>query len=1054
MGKSNEALFNYQKAVDIDNYNFDAYIKYGKLLIELERFDEAIQILNKVLLLDRTKWELNYLLSLSYYKAGYIDKAISHYREVLKLDSSNLLVLTDLSLILINQNEISEAIKVIEQLLNNYPNNYQGLFNLAYCYELLEQYDKSIEIYHKCTLHKNQSWEAYFNLANLYSKLEKFEEAEENYKTILNLNPQNYSTYVNLGNLYFRQFKLDDAIQILKKGVENTNHPDSYTNLGILLLEQFKFEESLEMHLIAENLNPKDPFVHINKSNTLFWMNRFSQAWKEYEWRFVDEMGKKIKNFFPIWQGEELFGKTILVRSEQGIGDIVQYVRYIKKIKEKGGIIIFECRDNLLSLFCDLDFIDKMITSEQIKDINADYEVFLLNIPGILNLSIFENNIKFPYINVNDKIFNEISQILPTEKIRIGLVWKGNPKHFYDFKRSTKLDYFLKLFDKKSFFVCNLQYPLTNEEELLLKTNDIINFEKYINNLEGTIALIKNLDLIITVDTAIAHIAGALDKTVWLLLSSLPDWRWGKTSDRSLLYPEIRIFKQTILGDWSSIFYDLKEALGRLNEYQKLENIYSKLKRAESSEKENNFAIAIEIYKEIIEEDPSNEVALLKLALVFHNQNNLNQAKILYLKLLEHYPENADALSNLALILREEFDFIQASKLINKAVKLQPTNVVYLNNLALIEENIKDSKFIENIYQKFLKNKLYNIETLINYSSFLLSNSRYEEALKITNLALKINPLNVDVHLNKSIILLHLGDYEKGFEEYEWRRKKKEFPTISYSGKELNTKNILDKRILIFDEQGFGDSFLFLRYISLLKKEGCYLIFQTRKELIKLYKQSLNVEQIISIEDGLVNINQFDYFIPLGSLPYYFSTNLENMPNNYPYIKIKKNNQSNSNLICENKPNIGFFWKGRTPLNNYQRTISLRDFEKIFDLVDIYNFVCLQKDGINNEENLILEKYKIKNNSCSLTDFNETSKIIEDLDFVIGIDSAVMNLTGAMGKKGILLLSTKSDWRWKLINEKSIWYPTIKIFKQKKFQNWDDPIDEVINYLINSSKYL
>lgn len=1047
MNKPEQALDSYYNAIKIDERNDTAYKLCVKLLLKFEKYNEVIQLLEKIINNNLSNPELINNLAYAYYKTGNNDLAEYYYKVTIKIDHKNLSALSDLSLLLVELGKIEEVVHLLNQIIKYYPDNYQGWFNFAYCNEIKGNNDEAIENYKYCIKLNSNKTEAYFNLANLYEKIGNSEEAVKNYKIVIELDPCQSAAYINLGNIFYKQYKNEEAISILSQGLNHIQDADIYTNLGLVLLEDYRLDESLAMHIEACKLSPNDSYLHVNKSNTLFWRNNVNEAWKEYEWRFIDNEGKKIKNFFPVWQGEDLLGKKILVRSEQGIGDIVQYVRYIRALKAKGGKVIFECRVNLLNLFNEIDFIDEIITSEEIERTSADYEIFLLNIPGILSIDIFFYETKFPYLSVNKTLYDEIDRLLPKEQIRIGFAWRGNPKHMYDFKRSTRLNNFLQLFRKKKFVIYNLQYPYSLEEADIFIKEGIYNYGNFINTMEGTIALIANLDVIITVDTAIAHIAGALNKTVWLLLAKLPDWRWGKTSERTPLYPDVHIFRQNKPGNWEFVFERLQDSLNKLEEYQLMRVIFNKLEKATWYGTNGEVTKALDVYKDILELDPQNEPALLNYALLLQNEGKLEEAKSLYLNLLVVNPENGDALNNLSLIYREETEFIIASEYVNRALKIQPENLTFLNNRVLIEEFFNDRDFIENLYLDIIKKNPDNYQGLINYSSFLMSNNRYEEALNNVNAVLSINSDNADAHLNKSMIFLNQGNFEEGFKEYEWRRKQKTFPAICYPGKELISKDIIGKRILIFDEQGFGDSFLFTRYIPLLKKTGCYIIFQTRKELIDLYKYCLPVDKITTFDDGLVNINQFDYYIPLGSLPLYFSTTQNTIPDNFPYLFVDSADSISSVKLGNNKTNIGFFWKGRKPANNFQRACSLDDFNLLLEFRNKYNFVCLQKDGINNDELETLNKYEIKNNSSSLTDFFETAKIITKLDIVIGIDSAVINLAGAMGKPSLLLLSKKADWRWNIKKGKCLWYPSVKIFRQTKQNSWFEPINEIYKYL-------
>ncbi|MEK6879659.1 MAG: tetratricopeptide repeat protein [Nanoarchaeota archaeon] len=442
----------------------------------------------------------------------------------------------------------------------------------------------------------------------------------------------------------------------------------------------------------------------------------------------------------------------------------------------------------------------------------------------------------------------------------------------------------------------------------------------------------------------------------------------------------------------------------------------------------------------------------LKLAVKKHNEGRINEAEIIYREILNKNPNNSEALHLLGLIAHQTGDSANAINLINKAIKSNPNIAIYYNNLGMIYDTLKKEEESTKNFNEALEvdpNHLNAHLAHYNLGVSLMNNGKILEALEHYDKAVKLNKNFFDASWNKSLILLLLGRFKEGWIDYESRFKKKN-PSDSrnFNNPKWNGSDLKEKKILIVSEQGFGDNIQFIRYIPLIKEKGAYIILECKKELIDLFSQIKEIDEIIERGNNQIENVKIDYYIHLMSLPKIFNTNLGNIPNNTPYLKADfKLVEKFKPKFKTNKFNIGIVWAGN-PLqdNDKNRSTTFEKFKslKIPDVV----FFSLQKGDASKQ----LNDPEIIDIADEINDFNDTAAVIENLDLIISVDTSVAHLAGAMAKPTWTLLSFIPDWRWLIDRTDSPWYPSMKLFRQKKLGDWDSLFNEVSKELKKISR--
>ncbi len=437
----------------------------------------------------------------------------------------------------------------------------------------------------------------------------------------------------------------------------------------------------------------------------------------------------------------------------------------------------------------------------------------------------------------------------------------------------------------------------------------------------------------------------------------------------------------------------------------------------------------------------------LDLAVKKHNEGKLIEAKNIYEKILAVFPDNSNALHLLGLIEYQQGNYKDAIYKIEKAIKVLPESAIYYGNLGMIYDSLGDYEASERYFEKALQlDPHYNKASSAHYNLgiFNVNKMNFREALEHYNSAIQIDKNFYDCYWNRGLLLLLLGIFKEGWEDYEFRFKKKSpTDTRHLSGSRWEGCSLEGKRILVIAEQGFGDCIQFVRYLDLIKKNGGHIILECKKELKSLFECLTSVDEFIEKGEKDITKLNYDYYIHLMSLPYLFKTNLNNIIDNTPYIKAKAELvQKFKSEMNREGFKVGIVWSGNPNQDkNDSRSIPYEKFKVLKNIsgIELYS---LQKGNARKEaDDGIIDL------SEKINDFADTAAIIENLDLVITVDTSVAHLAGAMGKETWVLLSSIPDWRWMLNRKDSPWYKSIRLFRQSKQGDWDSVFEEVTREL-------
>ncbi len=399
---------------------------------------------------------------------------------------------------------------------------------------------------------------AIFNgLGCVFHSLKDYPRAVQNFQRAIALKPDQADLYYSLGNACFPIGEIEAAANAFRRSVElNPQDVQSWNNLGKTLKELNRLEESHAAYEQALAIHPDYVLAHYGYALSLLASGNLPAGFREYEWR-PQRMPREFLQ--PKWRGESMAGRTLFLHAEQGFGDAILAVRYLPQLRERGVRVILECRPELKSLFTFSKCADVIIAyGEPIPPF--DCWTSLISVAGLLGITLETIPNHVPYLAAP-----------PGEKWagrnpKIGLVWAGNPGHNDDAQRSLRLAELAPVLQTSGKDFYSLQVPVPERDEPFFASSlNLVNLGGDFQDFLATAIAITELDLVIAVDTAVAHLAGALGKPVWLLLQHYPDWRWFlQCGEKTPWYPATRLFRQTHRGQWAPVIARVAEELRKL----------------------------------------------------------------------------------------------------------------------------------------------------------------------------------------------------------------------------------------------------------------------------------------------------------------------------------------------------------------------------------------------------------------------------------------------------------------------------------------------------------
>jgi tetratricopeptide (TPR) repeat protein len=497
---------------------------------------------------------------------GQTDAAAAAFRRAIEIAPDYVMPYANLGRILREQGQLEQAVDLLRRAVTLDPGSAEFQNQLGSLYSALDRPALAAAHFRRATEIKPDFAIAHSNLGMALSDMNRWDDAIAAYQQAAALDPDDASIQVNLA------FARDDPGGIAEAEAQCRrliatlpSSPEAHNALGLTLQKQNRLEESLASYLKAIALRPDFVPAVINASLALLLLGRYDEAWPKYEWRRRLAMLNRNQRSQPQWQGHDIADKTILLHSEQGFGDTIQFLRYVPLVAERARHVVLEVPRQLVRMAASLPVDTMTIVPNDRPPPSADVHSPLLGLPRIFGTRVDSIPGRVPYLMPRPSLVERWARTLGADpRLKVGLAWAGNPEHKGNRSRSLTLSRLAPLLAVDGVVFHSLQVGAPVGDLAGLPQGAVIDLSTRLTDFAETAGAILNLDLLIAVDTAVVHLAGALARPAWVMVAFSPDWRWLIGRDDSPWYPSVRIYRQPVPGDWDGVIARVAGDLARL----------------------------------------------------------------------------------------------------------------------------------------------------------------------------------------------------------------------------------------------------------------------------------------------------------------------------------------------------------------------------------------------------------------------------------------------------------------------------------------------------------
>jgi tetratricopeptide (TPR) repeat protein len=498
------------------------------------------------------------------FQQGDLDKVERLCAAILKHRDDDFDALHMLGLAHLHRRRPARALDFLSKALRANAGSADAMSNLGLALHAAGRFEEAIARYRNALTLAPRHPEILYNLGNAFLALDRIDQALASFDEVLAQNPSHVGALVNRGNTLLRFNRPLEALESYDRALAlMPSHPQILTNRGHALRRLDRPREALVQFEAALATEPEFPEAHFEAAMAHLTRGDFEAGWKAYEWRWKTAAFADKRRPFqtPPWPGDvPLSGKTILLHAEQGFGDTIQFIRYAPLVAERGARVVCEVQPELQPLLSQLDGIDVVAKGTPLP--SFDLHCPLLSLPLAFGTRSETIPAGIPYLAAPAARLAHWRDRLPQKNPRAGFVWSGSPAHKNDANRSIPLGRFAALFEQTPFACFALQRDLREaDRDEMRRMPNLVDLGAELDDFADTAAVISLLDVVVSVDTAVAHLAGALGKRVLILLPHAADFRWLRGRDDTPWYPTARLLRQPAFGDWDSVIVRLADEL-------------------------------------------------------------------------------------------------------------------------------------------------------------------------------------------------------------------------------------------------------------------------------------------------------------------------------------------------------------------------------------------------------------------------------------------------------------------------------------------------------------
>jgi tetratricopeptide (TPR) repeat protein len=561
------ALASYNQAVAIKPNYADAYFSRGNVLHECGRLPAALASYNQAIALKADNAAAYFCRGIVLRELKELDAALASFDQAIASQADFADAHFHRAGLLCDFQRYEAAIASFDKAIQYKPDCSEAYFYRGVTLATLAEYQQALASYDRAIAIRADFAEAYCNRGNVLMQLQQFDAALASYNQAIAIKGNFALAYSNRGNVLKALNLLDAALASYNQAIEiKADYAEAYFNRGVVLNELNQPDAALASYDQAIALKADYAEPHFYRALVLLLTGDFKNGWIEYEWRWRDKYGTNIleKRDFtqPLWLGDApIADRTILLHSEQGLGDTLQFCRYVRMVAALGARVVLEVQKPLVRLLANLEGVSCIVAKGGVLPA-YDFQCPLLSLPLAFKTNIDSIPATTRYLgSETTKVAHWKARLGAKNKPRVGLMWSGNPKNTNLLKRSISLANWLPHLPADLQYVSLQKDVPVLDQQTLQENPAILNFADDLQDFSDTAALCECVDLVISIDTSVAHLSGGLGKKTWILLAFAADFRWLLKRTDCPWYPTVKLYRQRSLGAWDGVFEQVKADL-------------------------------------------------------------------------------------------------------------------------------------------------------------------------------------------------------------------------------------------------------------------------------------------------------------------------------------------------------------------------------------------------------------------------------------------------------------------------------------------------------------
>ena len=953
--------------------------------------------------------------------------AIAHFSAATQLDPYNADTWYSLAVALHRAMRLAEARANYEHALRINLNHAAALENLGAVCQQLGEYTHARDHLKRAVLIKPQQASCHWNLALVYEKLNDHTLELKHLQRAVELEPRQ----IEWSMRYASKLRCVDLIAAEKLCrhilVTTTENADAWTLLGTIQLAQRQFDAARVSFERSIQLNANHAYAHYNLAYVLLLTGDFINGWREFAWRkkrpdFINGTTPPPANV-PEWAGEPLVGKHLLLKCEQGLGDTVMFARFVAPLSGAGATVTLECPEHMSALLKTTTGIARVIEQYQPDSQYYDYHAWLLDVPRCLHILPDVNMPAPPYLAIDSvRATRWRKRLTRGDSLRVGLVWRGNPNNPLDVHRSIAPELLSALSNSAQIEFFMLQKNATSTElaalsrhiKLRVLDDPVDEDGKFLD----TAAILAQLDLLISVDTAVAHLAGALGLPVWLLVAAQQDWRWGVAASSTPWYPTMTLYRQEH-NDWHPTLARLRQDLLHLYERKESLNetataIPPQLNTPSSATRPQSHHDALleqglaalragdvaraETYLANIPSTHPNYAAVLNYRAVIALQSGAAEQALVWLKdavtrapnfsdahvnlartlqekgdtntALQHYhaalaaqPDHAVAHANLGSLYHEQRQLDDAIKHYRHASRVAPDFAVPPNNLGVIALERGQYDEAVQLFERALRLDPHFSDAWCNLGNTYKSMGRMNDARRAYDTALQHDTSHAGAHWNRALLLLLQSAYLQAWPDYAWGYAARERTQRRFPFDQWRSGTSIAQSVFVFPEEGVGDEVFYARFIPTLIARCRRVVVECDPRLQNLLSHSFPQATFLAKNKNqrlpeIAHLGQIDLALGANDIMQALNITAPTIPTPAAFLRpddaLRQTWKARLGEIKANR-RIGIAWRGgKDPQLQRERSLPLASLQPLFTIPGIA-WINLQY-GDHNEEIAAIQK--------------------------------------------------------------------------------------------------